>query len=909
MTHAKLMLATLTLLAVCACGSDDEQTEPRGPDDGQAAPRDPDHEQDPDREQELRTTRPLIEGWQFVKDDAMTNAQALASAGDGWQSITLPHTWNAEDAATPNSLNYDRGIGWYRLELAMPEEGARHFLEFGAASLVADVWLNGKPLGSHRGGFTQFRFDVTNDLVRGGTNVLLVKVDNSIPQDEADPTAIEPLGGDFNKSGGLYRHVALISTPDALHFDLADLGGPGVYASTTSISGGRATLQVRSKVANDSDQQQEVRVRLSLLDREGERAASAEQALALEPATGGEVTQELVVDGARLWQGTKDPFQYRLVAELLGSDARVLDRVAQPFGIRQMRFDPNLGFFLNGNPVRLHGVAMHQDFQAKGWALSPEDVEASLALVVEIGANAIRLGHYPFSDYVLRRVSELGLVTWAEKPSGLRTRVDTCEPEDPVPEFVANGEQQLRETIRQQYNHAGVAVWSIGNEITAGNIGCEETHDNVTAYLRTLHDVAKQEDATRPTVYAEFPHAGKDRSGPFKTQDIADVFATNRYFLWYHERFEDMSPLLDALHALAPNKPLGLSEYGAGSAIDHHSDDPLGGLPEVHTADDDAPSSYQPEEYASYVHEQNYAVIASKPYLWGAFVWNLFDFGSTNRNEGGVFGINTKGLVTFDRQTRKDPFFFYKANWSEEPVTYITSRRHTNRAYPVTDVKVYSNANSVELFVNDQSVGRRTSEQCQRRTCVFEDVALNPGANRVAAVGEHGAEQLTDAVEWSLDTQEINIATGFLRSGYVSSQGVRFGSDAFFSEGRGGQIDSGDAEGGIPEGIRGTADPQLFKYFRSGEFSYDIPLANGSYDVTLGFLEPDERAKRGQRVFSAVVNGQVVLEDFDILEAAKAPLTAITKTFRLDTTSGSLRLAFRAKRGDALVSNIRIVKR
>jgi beta-galactosidase len=748
---------------------------------------------------------------------------------------------------------------------------------------------------------------VTGRLSASGTNVLLVRVDNSVPVERNDVTAIAPLGGDFNVSGGLYRHVALISTADTAHFDLGDMGGPGVYATTTSIANG--VVHVRTKLTNDAAVAGDYIIKVSLLDAAGQTSASTEQTVALDAGGSSEIAQDLSVATPHLWQGVADPYLYRLVAELLKSDGSPVDRVVQSFGIREIRFDPDAGFFLNGQPVRLHGAAMHQDFLGKGWAISAADMDTSLAFFQEIGANAIRLGHYPFNRYALERVSELGLVAYVETALGLGVTVDPkqCSTREADADFVANAEQQLQEMIRQEYNYPAIVLWGIGNETSARQIGCDDPYDNVTPVLRALNDVAKREDPSRPTVYAEFPHP-MERTGPFATEGITDLFATNRYFLWYHEPLEAFGPLLDALHAKTPKQPLGLSEYGAGSAITQHSDNPQGGLPEVHSAPDEEPAAVQPEEYASYAHEENYRIISSKPYLWGAFVWNMFDFGSANHNEGDTLGVNTKGLVTFDRQTRKDPFYFYKANWSAEPVIYITSRRYTDRAYPVVDVKVYSNADTSQLIVNGTTLGSMTAEQCPQSTCVFRNVTLSPGRNAVTAVGDRGGAMVSDAVDWSLDAQDIHIAAGQLWSGYVSSQGIRFGSDDFFSGGLGDWLGSGDPDAGIPPTVRDTDDPQLYKYYRRGDFSYDIPLPDAQYEVTLGFVEPDRDTTTGERLFNVVANGRTVLENFDVLRSAGANRTVVTRAFNVEVSGGHLILDFNSVQGEALVSTISIVR-
>jgi beta-galactosidase len=363
----------------------------------------------------------------------------------------------AQDAATTNATKpYKRGLGWYRIEFDAPKDGAQHWLEFGAASMVAYVWLNGQKLGEHKGGFTRFRFDVTVGLKKG-RNALLVKVDNSTPTNDYSRTAIIPLAGDCNYSGGLYRYVSLVTTGDPVHFDLGDLGGPGIYATTTAIDGGNATVHVRAKMMNDSKQDADLTVRAALLDAEGRVAQSMETNVFLTPGDKIEVAQVLNVKQARLWQGVEDPYQYRLVAELLRPGGEAIDRIVQNFGIRRMRFDPNQGFFLNDKHVRLHGVAMHQDFLGKGWAISNHDLDSSFALIKEIGANTVRLGHYPFSQYALETVNRLGLVAWAEVPFGLGVTVEPplalgtaklrCPTRDATEALRANARQQLRELI------------------------------------------------------------------------------------------------------------------------------------------------------------------------------------------------------------------------------------------------------------------------------------------------------------------------------------------------------------------------------------------------------------------------------------------------------------------------------
>jgi beta-galactosidase len=859
----------------------------------------------------LRSVRSLNEGWRFLQHDGLTPEDALRASGADWNTVRLPHTWNADDAASLEARDYKRGVGWYRLAFDSPKAGARHWLEFGAASLVADVWLNGEKLGQHKGGFTQFRFDVTGRLEEKGRNLLVVRVDSTEPQKEDDLTAIAPLGGDFNVSGGLVRHVVLVSTRDPVHIDLGDMGGPGVYARTTSIAGGNAVVQVRSKLKSDARDAGRYVVRASLVERDGKSAQRAEQPVTLQPGARHDVSQTLKVPSARLWQGIEDPYLYKLVVEVV-KNGKPIDRVVQSFGIREMRFDANDGFFLNGRDVRLRGVAMHQDILGKAWAVTEKEIEASMELIREIGANAVRLGHYPFPQYALEKASEVGLVAWAETALGLGTTVEPCARYQASKAFVDNAREQLQEMIRQQYNHAAVALWSVGNETSARQAACDDPFDNVRPVLRELHQLAKKEDPARPTAYAEYGHP-PDREGVAATEGITDLFATNRYFLWYSEPFAEFSHWLDALHRLAYKQPFGVSEYGAGAAITHHTDNPLGALPDVRSAPP-GETSWQPEEYASYAHEQNYRVISGKEYLWGSFAWNMFDFGSAHRNEGDALGVNTKGLVTFDRKTRKDPFFFYKANWSREPVTYITSRRYTDRAYAVTNVTVYSNADSVRLAVNGKTFATKKAHECPMATCVFRDVRLRRGENAVEAEGRHGDKRVTDAVRWALNTDEVNIAAGWVATGYVASDGRRFGSDNFFLGGRGMKIERGAAQPIGPESFAaagatqfaGTRDPLLYQHLRAGRFGYEIPLENGRYEVMLGFVEPDVKTAAGSRVFDVVANGRRLLEGFDVIEAAGMADSAVTRAFAVDVSHGRLVLDFIPTRGEAVVSVIAI---
>lgn len=864
-----------------------------------------------------RRAMPLTDHWKFVQDDALTDAAALGADGTGWQSVALPHSWNASDAAStaqtgPASQPYRRGRGWYRLDLDRRAAPANAWLQFDGASIVADVWLNGQYLGRHRGAFTTFRFDVTDKLVPGN-NVLLVKVDNSAPVHGDDPTAVAPLGGDFNMAGGLYRGVSLIETPARAHLALGDHGASGVYADTIALHAGRALLRVRADVEDDRTRRTGLTLRATLVDKAGRTVARARRTLAAATHSRGELA--LDVAHPHLWQGVADPYLYRLRVELADGAGHVIDRVEQPYGIRQFRFDARAGLFLNGRHLRLHGVNLHQDWQDKAWAIGPREIDASLSIAREMGANAVRLAHYPHAAHAYDMADRLGLVVWPELPFVERslTPADCKAGAAVAPGFLDNLDEQLREMVRQQYNHPGIAMWSIANEVAMG--GTCAGADTVTPVLRRLHALARQEDPGRPTTLADF-NEDYPVVGPMfpvlPTGGITDIWAVNRYHLWYYPGGGGaFGAALDRFHAKYPAQPLGVSEYGAGAALSHQTDNPLGGIAGSMDMHGRTRVVQQPEGYANYVHEQIYAALAPRDYLWGTFVWAMFDFGSGTRHEGDIGGTNTKGLVTFDRTVRKDAFYFYKANWSDAPVTYITGRRYVDRAYRVTDVRVYSNADTVRLTLNGRDIGTRTAADCPLRTCVFAGVTLDEGRNRLEVRGTHGASGVTDAVDWTLapdNARNMYLAAGQIATGLVSADGHRYGSDNFFTGGQGTPLEL-DAPYGTRFGVRvanvpDPADAALWAGVRHGTFGYRIPLAPGRYRVRLGFLEPDRKAQPGMRHFRVDANGATRIADLDILAAAGAPATAITRSFDVAIDDGGLRLDFVPEAGEAVLSNL-----
>ncbi|HOB32793.1 MAG TPA: glycoside hydrolase family 2 TIM barrel-domain containing protein [Verrucomicrobiota bacterium] len=422
----------------------------------------------------------------------------------------------------------------------------------------------------------------------------------------------------------------------------------------------------------------------------------------------------------RLWNGRIDPYLYTAVIELRDANGTVRDAVRQQLGLRSFRVDPDRGFILNDKPYHLHGVNRHQDRLNKGFAISEADQEEDLALILEMGCTVVRCAHYQHSDYFYSLCDRAGLLVWAELP-----QVDRIHPS---PEFAATSRSQLLDLIRQNINHASIFTWSLYNELRPNN---PDPH----RLLQDLHNLARAEDPTRPTIGATctwgWPQMNK----------ITDLLGWNIYPGWYPEwgPLESYGPKLDSYRTTSRHGGFAVSEYGAGANVEHHEDNPK--LP-VHNG------QWHPEEWQAINHEVGWAEMAKRPYVWGTFLWNMFDFTSYWRREGGIPGRNDKGLVTYDRKIRKDAFYFYKANWNPEPMVYITSRRYTERTNAVTDVKVYSNAKTVELFVNGISAGRK--EGSPHGVFIWREVRLQPGENRIEARARHKRTDLHDSCVWTL---------------------------------------------------------------------------------------------------------------------------------------------------------------
>jgi len=854
---------------------------------------------------QARETEQLADGWSFRFGIADESPAAPGYDDSGWDKVAVPHTWNRlgnPGVGRDATINADRGMGWYRRSLCAPAKGKRTILEFDAASIVADVWVNGTKIGRHEGAFSRFRLDATDTLKPGCANVVAVRADNSKPDEGSATWHVVPLSGDFMMFGGLYRPVTQL-TVDPLHIDLMDHGGPGVYGHVAALDDAQATVAVKTRLTNDGTKRAAATVATTILDADGRVVATDTRKAALAPGKA-ESEAQLIVANPRRWDGLADPYLYRIAVELRDTKGRVLDRVEQPLGIRSIAIDAEKGFFLNGKPLKLQGVSRHQDRFAKGWAITDADHAEDMALIRELGANTVRLSHYNQATPFYELADRNGMILWAEL--GLVNQTAPKGVKDTPPAMLANAEAQMTELIRQNYNHPSVAMWSIGNEVT--NWSWKGlTPSNPRPLMEALNALAKREDPTRPTTMATCcePMPGDKDERPILS-GIADTVGFNLYLGWYGKGYvaevDGLAAHLTELHKRFPGLPISLGEYGGGGAISQHTDNVHGGkIMNV--------SRPQPEEIESYIHERSWNQVKGLDWLYGAWVWQMFDAASEVREEGDATDVNTKGLVSFDRQTRKDAYYFYKAAWqATEPVLHLTGKRYVDRAYRTVDVRAYSNQPRAKLSVNGRDVGWT---DCVDAICVWKGVKLDAGENKLVAA----AGSLTDSADWRYAgrAEDVHILSGTLTGAVVG--GTRYGSDNYFEGGNGAPLNRFRREIYAAPGsekqdpqlvVAGASKPELYQNYRTGISAYRVPVANGRYRVTVHLFEPVEEAA-GKRVFDVAVSGGKARRKVDPFALAGGKLKAATVTLPAVVTDGMLVVDFRKVAGEPIVSAVDIV--
>lgn len=605
--------------------------------------------------------------WNPSAHSSMWDKMTQVPAHSEWENVDLPHIWNKDNASAAGPRLYEK-----ELILDAPGEDNQYFLAFGGVFGLCYVFLNGRIVGKHKGGYTRFCVDLTKAAV-DGINTVTVFTDNTVVTD------ITPLSGDFAKYGGIYRETELIRV-GMTHFDNMYYGSKGVLVDTEPDG----TTKVKALVRGGENAE----LRFTITDAEGNVAAQA-------------VTRdtEAVLKAANVirWNGKQNPYLYRFTAQLFQNGTAV-DEVSFQIGYRDVRMTADRGFFLNGRHVPICGVAKHQDRKGCGPAATNENMEEDMSLIKEVGANAVRLSHYQHPQFFYDLCDQEGILVWAEIPM--------LSMPDSNPYVMENARSQLFELLMQNRHHASIVFWGIQNEVAimGETLGMNNRVRDLNRLVKELKPDAITASANEYTV--------KPKS---ELNGITDIQGYNLYYGWYYGEFDDLGTFFDNFHKVRPDVPIGISEYGVDCAITLH---------QAHPKRQD-----YSEEYQCAFHEHAYPIIRAKEWVWGSFIWNMFEFCSPHRGFEPLYGLNRKGLVTFDRKVRKDAFYYYKAWWSEEPFVHLCEKRYAKRVEQTTVIKIYSNQSTVSLEVNGENVGSVSGNVVFR----FEGIRLKPGTNRIVA--------------------------------------------------------------------------------------------------------------------------------------------------------------------------------
>lgn len=769
----------------------------------------------------------LNEDWSFTLEDAAP-PETGGSASTAWIDVDLPHTWNAADSRN-KERPYHRGSGRYRKSLVIEPRlaGKRLYLYFEGANQVAEVAVNGRPAGRHVGGYSAFAFDVS-DLVRiDEENEIEVRLDNRHDED------VPPLNADFTFYGGIYRDVRLLALEE-VHFGLDDYAAREVRIVADPVSEARAAVRIDAGIANDARDSREVHVESTIADTAG--AVVARGSVSAELAAGTVTPLRLgrfEVENPALWS-PESPQLYRVTCTIR-DDSGVLDRVTYPLGLRWLELDAERGFRLNGRPYRLFGSNRHQDYPGLGNALPDALHRRDLEIIKDNGFNFVRLAHYPQDPAVLETADEIGLLVWEEIPIVNLIGLSG--------EFRDNSTRMLKEMIRQHRHHPSVIFWGYMNEVTLVDPKPmpADYHEEVIELAKHLQATVHEEDPSRPTAMA----LSRDELGKAPPlQAVPDVVAFNLYFGWYYEELESLGSFLDDYHARHPDRPMFVSEYGAGSDERIHALEP-------------EPFDFS-TEYQQRFHEAAFSQILERPWLVGSAVWAQFDFGSDYRHDT-KFGLNQKGLHYYDRSP-KDVAWLYKARLDDEPVLHIAAgdwrrRAGSRSADAIMPVDVYSNEPSVELSVNGVSLGSRPV----RGAVATWDISFAPGENRLAAHSANREDEVTVHYEDRRGFFDSGSATGALlvNAGggeqFIDGDGRIWEADREYREGSWGHI-GGEAERSHHR-IYDTEDDPLYQTRRRAPHSWRFDVPDGHYRVGLRFAQLGN-PQPGPSRFTVDVNGE-----------------------------------------------------
>jgi beta-galactosidase len=827
----------------------------------------------------------INDAWRFFGGE-VEGAQNPEFDDSAWQRVSLPHTWNAADAFN-KEVRYRQGIGWYRRSLPITgvAPDRRIVLHFEGANQVKTLFVNGSEVGEHVGGYTAFAFDITDFVSFGGENVIAVRVDNRHDDD------IPPLNADFTFYGGIYRNAWLIET-DPVHIDVLDHASPGIFLDTPLLQEGNASVRIRGSIVNRSEEEHSVVTTHRILDSDRREVASVYSSLRIEAAGRSEFS--LTSDplpNARLWS-PDDPYLYTVRTEVRLGD-RLVDAVENPLGLRWVQVDPERGFLLNGEPLKLLGTNRHQDYPGLGNALPDALHRRDVEIVKDTGFNFLRTAHYPQARAVLDASDRLGLIVWEETPIvNIITMSDA---------FSANSERMLIEMIRQHYNHPSIAFWGYMNEVMLRipDPIPEGYYEHLVELAERLEARLKHEDEHRISVTAISLHEIDNDTG---FGEVPDVHGMNLYFGWYYDDFATWGTYLDSLHAARPDRVYMVTEYGAGSDE------------RVHTEDGrmfDFSSGYMQD-----FHMSAFPQLLERDYIVATGVWNQFDFGSNHRQDT-KNGLNQKGLLFYDRSP-KDIWYYYRAMLRDDvPVLYIGRERSrwggVDDADRRASIRTFTNCERVEFALNGSPAGSFAPQNAHI------DLALDLGVgdNRLVATGSCGGDTVHDVVSivyedagaFFSDAQAagsrltLNVGAHY---DYVDAAGVLWLRE---SADRPDRWRAGESSvDRIHHRMYGTMEDPLYQSFRRGAGGYAFDVAPGRYEIELGFMDPDYH-DAGRRVFDIVINDVVVRDAFDIAGLYGRWRAGSVRTDVNVGQEGRLEIDLRPREGMPVLSSISMIRR
>lgn len=667
----------------------------------------------------MRIVKNLNDNWSFIKNNStnienLSNIDILNSLSP--KSVNIPHTYNAFDGQDGGNDYLKKEVLYYK-EIIKPElpDNYKLYIEFGGVNSVANVYANGEHLCEHRGGYSKFRVELTDKFLENDKLLLSVLVDNSNKSD------VYPQMADFTFYGGIYRDVKLIAVADT-HFCLDYFAADGITAKSTikhDTVFDNAIVELNAYITNPKEYDA---VAFSISDGVNKFESYV-------PASENSKTT-IFIPNVHLWNGTKDPFLYDVKAQLLRNN-EVLDELNIKHGVREFYVEPSKGFFLNGTLTPLRGVSRHQDRLGVGNALSNDEHREDAKIIHDLGANTIRLAHYQHDEFFYDLCDEYGFVIWAEIPFISVMNKDKKAHE--------NALLQMKELIYQNYNHSSICFWGISNEITIGG-----DKEGLLENLTELNKLTKSIDDSRLTTMAQLSMLPVDS----KHNQVTDILSYNHYFGWYGKTMDENEIWLDNFHKNYPERALGISEYGCEGIVSWHNDEPK--------------CRDYSEEYQALYHEHMAKIIDERPWLWATHIWNMFDFGCDSRNEGGVSGRNNKGLVSLDRKIYKDSYYIYKAYWSLQKFVHISGRRYAYRHNDTIKVKIYSNMEKVDLYLNGNKIDdAKLLPQYDNHIFEFDGVELNSGDNYLVATAK-------DIVNQACYTDTITLCkVDELHKGYI----------------------------------------------------------------------------------------------------------------------------------------------